>query len=241
MTERTRKSIWIVGGVLGLGVLLLATFGRSPYAVPTVENLARPLGLRSERAGDQLRLSWNPKLAPLNTSPEAELLIEDGTHRTQLLLSPDQIFRGNVTYSPYTDNVVFRMKAFDRNHKSTDEILQVIQSRATPELETAASQTAAIPLEQAGVADRRSIAPARAVSSQRPATIPGTMVVRGTLVRETPIDVRIPVDSHGRPLHTTSSEETRKSGGLLHSVAKVGKAPGRLWPFRHHGHPNGSH
>jgi hypothetical protein len=122
------------------------------------------------------------------------------------------------------------MKAFDRNHRGTDEILQVIQSRNTDPPQSLENEA-----ELAGAADRRSLTPEREIP-RRPvyAAAPGTMVVRGTLARGTAVDVRIPVDAHGRPTETATVQAEHKNGGLLHTVARFGKAPTHFWPFHHH-------
>ncbi len=59
---------------------------------------------------------------------------------------------------------------------------------------------------------------------------PGTFVVRGALLWDTPVDLRIPVDSYGRPVGAVS-ETTAQNGGVLHHLARLGKKTARLWPF----------
>lgn len=193
MTERARVSVWAACAVVVFAALVVWVYRRSTESAAVVKTPALRLGLRSEQIGDELRLSWNPKVPPFNLSPEADLLIEDGTHRTQLLLTDRDIMKGHILYSAYTDSVVFRMKAFDRDHHSTDESLHVIQSRSTFEPDGADSTP-----------------PAQVRSPQS-------------------IAIRTPVNP-----------ADRKNGGILHSVAKVGKAPARLWPFHHRG-PARSH
>ncbi len=230
MTQSTKKTLWVVCGLLSFGLLGLALYQRSSHQGAPIQSENRPLGLRSERIGDELRLSWNPKAPPLNNSPEADLVIEDGSHRTQLALPQDQILKGHVNYSPFTDSVIFRMKAFGRDHKSTDEILQVIQSRNTDPPQGVENEP-----DLTGTADRRSVTPEREIPRRPVYAAPGTMVVRGTLERGTAVDVRIPVDAHGRPADTTTVQAEHKNGGLLHTVARFGKAPAHLWPFHHRG------
>src|ERR1700686_5629226 len=64
-----------------------------------------PLGLASDRTGADWKLTWNPTAVPFAHASSAELLIEDGNHETQILLSPAQIRSGSIVYSPFTADI----------------------------------------------------------------------------------------------------------------------------------------
>jgi hypothetical protein len=87
-------------------------------------NAAEPLGLRVDRGSAQLRLDWNPASTPLASASEAELIIDDGAHRSQLLLSPVQIQSGSLLYAPFTDEIVFRMQTYRHERKEASESIR---------------------------------------------------------------------------------------------------------------------
>ena len=125
-----------------------------------------PLGLAADRSGTDWKLTWNPSAVPLAHAASAELLMEDGNHETQILLSPAQIRSGSIVYSPFTADVCFRLRAYDGERRSVLETLRVLDAR--PPFEAANTP-------QAGYAERSAL--------RRPRTAPGTVIVRATTLR----------------------------------------------------------
>ena len=58
---------------------------------------------------------------------EAEVIIADGDHRTQLLLSPGQIRSGNLFYLPFTGEVRFTLRAQGGGRVANETVLALNQ------------------------------------------------------------------------------------------------------------------
>jgi len=233
----------MIVGAVGLALYVFSVI-RSTHASSSAGYQERSVGLHAERQGNELKLAWNAQSPALKTAPEANLGIEDGAHKTHLNLTRSQIRQGSVKYAPYTDDVIFHLKAFDGAHNSSEETLEVLQSRspavAAPEANDIREPVPVSTPPETGAADR---AKDKMRAESAPESIPGTMIVRGVIVRDTPVDVRIPADSRGRPAQGVSPDpvpQTHKRGGIFHQLAKIGKAPAHLWPFHHRGDKDSS-
>ena len=130
-----------------------------------------PLGLTAGRAGADWKLTWNLSAAPLAHAAAAELLIEDGNHENQILLSPAQIRSGSIVYSPFTADVCFRLRAYEGERRSVLETLRVLDSQSPFE----AANT-----PQAGYAERSSLRRSRPAVAR---TAPGSVIVQATTLR----------------------------------------------------------
>ena len=111
-TEKSvRRSVW-------LSLLILAFIGLVAYidvrvyqrAMFTLEPHA--LELKAQTSDDAVLLDWNPAAPGFNQASRAELIIDDGGHRTQLLLSSAQIASAGLSYVQFTSNVAFRMTVY---------------------------------------------------------------------------------------------------------------------------------
>jgi len=238
----TKSRFVVVSGLLSLCSICLAvyvfTMIRSAHASSQPSFQRQPMGLRARRAGNELRVAWDTQSPSLVSASEADLVIDDGPHKTQLSLSQNRIRTGSIRYSPYTGTVVFHLTALRRNHKNSVETLQVTESDGPAGSEVAddSSQPSPEPVQtKSGTANRR-IQAASAGNTAR--NIQGSMIVHGYVVRGTLVDVRIPVDSHGRPLESLAYPVHKK--GVMHYLSQVGKAPARLWPFHHREEPGPS-
>src|SRR5260370_24970143 len=144
--------------VPALGILAWADFD-ALQSVRLAGNPAPfvPLGLASDRSGADWKLTWNPASVPLAHAAAAELVIEDGDHENQILLSPAQIRSGSIVYSPFTADICFRLGAYDGERRWASETLRVLDWQPSG----------------VGYAQRSSV--------PRPA--PGTEIVRATTLR----------------------------------------------------------
>lgn len=251
-TMRTKRLLLSTAALLTLAALALGFYDLSAIRASGFSRHEQAtLGLRAEQSDKGLKVAWNPQAPVLAAAKKGELLIEDGPHKTLLLLAPDQIRKGSLQYLPYTGTISMRLSAFDRNHRSSIESLQVIQSASSQIADPANADVAADlksetpdvgatpePREPAsGTADRLKHSAFPAVPNTRYlADVPGTVVVHGVVMRGTPVDIRIPVDSHGRPLELGGTETATKPSGIVHHLSAVGKAPLKLWPFHHRRH-----
>ena len=90
---------------LFLGYFQLSTWRAVSNATPQLVTLG--LGVAHTNSG--LKLSWDPSAKALRGVSESELVITDGT-QSRLLLSPTQILRGRLWYTPLTNDVRFNMR-----------------------------------------------------------------------------------------------------------------------------------
>jgi hypothetical protein len=210
LSTNKKAALWVV---LLSAIALLGYYDfeilRGPLASrpPSLE-----LALQRTDTGE-LRLSWNPGGPALSAAEEAELVIEDGGHHSQLLLAPSQIRSGAILYAPFTQDIAFHMEAFDRDRHSTRETLRAV-STAVPQ------QAASAPLQPADsdYAERSAREPRDARAKPRPRAplrAPGTVTVRATMLRDTP------------------TAPAPKPGGFRQRMTDLGRKAARLWPFRH--------
>jgi TonB family protein len=68
------------------------------------------LGLKFERAGSDVRLTWNPQAAAILNATGGQLIITDGPISKTVNLDPSDLKRGTITYSPLTDDLVLRLQ-----------------------------------------------------------------------------------------------------------------------------------
>ena len=129
-----------------------------------------PLGLASDRFGADWKLTWNPAAVPLARAAAAELVIEDGNHENQILLSQAQIRSGSIVYSPFTADICFRLRAYDGERRSVSETLRVLDFQ--PSFGTA---------DTPGIGYAERSVPSRRAAARRNA--PGTVIVRATTLR----------------------------------------------------------
>ncbi len=155
-------------GLLGLFILVLGLLSWADFeALQSVRRSGNPapaasLGLASDHAGAEWKLTWDPLAPPLAHAAAAELLIDDGDHQNQILLSPAQIRSGSILYAPFTGDVCFRLSAYDSQRRAASEILRALDPRSFE----AAGDSAA------GYSERRFL--------RNP---PGTVIVRASTVR----------------------------------------------------------
>ncbi len=130
----SKRRLWI-----GLALLLVAIAAglifwlRARSAAPTATPEASALGLRVERSGGQLLLSWNRSLPLLQTAQRAILSISDGDHREDVEMDLGQLRGGSIVYSPITSDVSFRLEVTDlRNGKSVSESVRVLGGKPSP-------------------------------------------------------------------------------------------------------------
>ncbi len=117
-----------------LAGLLVAIFGYAAVgATLTAKAVPRAfLGLSVAHTSSGLRLLWNPSAAALRGVTEAEVIIADGDHRSQLLLSPSQIRNANLLYSPFTGKVRFTLRAQGGDRVANETVLALNQRAYEP-------------------------------------------------------------------------------------------------------------
>jgi protein TonB len=108
-----RKRQWamvalIIAVLVALGIF---RFRGSVSKAPRAElHIDSSLGLKFERTGTDLQLTWNPSSAAIENAIGGQLLINDGPINKTVNLEPSDLARGTITYSPLTDDVVLRLQ-----------------------------------------------------------------------------------------------------------------------------------
>lgn len=129
-----KRKLWIpVAALLLLVIAGLFLWWRSRPTGPVSAPDASALGLRVERSGGQLLLSWNRSLPLLQTAQRAILTISDGDHREDVEMDLGQLRSGSIVYSPITSDVSFRLEVTDlKNGKSVSESVRVLGGKPSP-------------------------------------------------------------------------------------------------------------
>ncbi len=129
-----KRSLWIALALVLVAIAAGLVFWlRTRGAGPGVPPEASALGLRVERSGGQLLLSWNRSLPLLQTAQRAILTITDGDYREDVEMDLGQLRGGSIVYSPITSDVSFRLEVTDlRNGKSVSESVRVLGGKPSP-------------------------------------------------------------------------------------------------------------
>ena len=136
------KTVWSVNvyrllAVSVLGVLLTIalfevakrTSGSSKSETPSEARM----GLKLERSGSDLRLSWNPDSPVITNANKAQLLITDGASRKFLELDSSDLRSGSILYAPASGDVVLRLEVDkDDSAAATTESIRISGGEQTP-------------------------------------------------------------------------------------------------------------
>ena len=115
-TQNLQKWQWAVGALVIAALLAVGIFysrrsvvtkGPAPKAELPIDS---SLGLKFERTGTDLRLSWNPNAAAIVNATSGRLLINDGPINKTVNLAASDLRRGTITYSQMTDDLTIRLQ-----------------------------------------------------------------------------------------------------------------------------------
>jgi TonB family protein len=123
-----------VASVLGAGLAgyeVARALGEQTVAAAPVRSAAN-LGLKTERTGSELVLSWNTSAPVLATAARGHLSVTDGGHIKEIDLAPSELRRGQVSYIPGTNDVIFRMEIFDDHQQRSATEWKRVLSGAAP-------------------------------------------------------------------------------------------------------------
>lgn len=116
---------WVVAALFAAAAVLAFTdfyVLRAARAVP----LPARLGISGMQSGSEIVFQWNPAAPDLSGAENADVVIEDGPHSTQLVLLPAQIAGGSIQYSPYSKDVFFRFVAHAGDGRAAQESIRVL-------------------------------------------------------------------------------------------------------------------
>lgn len=125
------RSVWLPFLIVAL-ICLVAYIDFNTYQRARFRLEPHALELKAQRSDDAVLLDWNPAAPGFNQASRAELVIDDGAHRTQLLLSAAQIASAGLSYVPFTSNVAFRMTVYAPRRPA---VFETIRSLAAPQEE----------------------------------------------------------------------------------------------------------
>jgi hypothetical protein len=123
------RAVWWIGAALLFVVLLVAfafTALRSRGAAQKPADPYVDLGFRAERAGLDIRLTWNGRLPVVASAYGGTLRINDGGLYRSVDLSAAQTRSGSLVYSPQSDDVEFRLEIYGDHNRSYGEGTRVI-------------------------------------------------------------------------------------------------------------------
>jgi len=101
----------VIAVLLAAGIFHFRSSVKTAGSVPKAEMpIDSSLGLKFDRTGTDLRLSWNPNAAAIVNATSGELLINDGPVNKTVNLDSSDLRRGTITYSPLTDDLVLRLQ-----------------------------------------------------------------------------------------------------------------------------------
>lgn len=107
---------WIGGALalialLTIGTVLIRNRAVKTAAEPKADAAIDPnLGLKFDRVGTDIQLSWNPQAAAILSATSGQLIITDGPISKTVGLDASDLKRGSLTYSPLTNDLVFKLK-----------------------------------------------------------------------------------------------------------------------------------
>ncbi|MFB3827759.1 MAG: TonB family protein [Bryobacteraceae bacterium] len=142
-----------VGGTF---VVFPGLFSKRPPA-PAAENTA--LALRVERNAGQLVLTWNRDTELIKTASRGVLSISDGDRKENVEIDLAQLRNGSVVYSPFTNDVSFRLEVTAAKGGNVSEYVRVLGTRpsaldpAAPEQAKAAQPAQTAPAGDGAASD----------------------------------------------------------------------------------------
>jgi len=105
-----------IGGALTLTTMVVRSEVRSRDTYST--------GLTVERAGEKIRLKWNPGLPVVQRALRAELAIEEGGATKTEPLSTSDLAHGGIVYRGAAGRVIFHLTLFLSDHASFSETVE---------------------------------------------------------------------------------------------------------------------
>ena len=115
--EPIRDPGWAVAAL----VLTLAPREATRQVNPYVD-----LGFRAERAGPDIRLTWNGRLPVVASAYGGTLRINDGGVYRSVELNAAQTRSGSLVYSPQSDDIEFRLEIYGEQNRFYGEGTRVI-------------------------------------------------------------------------------------------------------------------
>ncbi len=175
-----------------------------------------------QAAGDQ-HLRWDAANPAVSASTRGTLSITDGAYPFEIPLTPLQIHRGKLTYSPTSENASFHLRFYDKQREVADGSLRVIRTSGVEPV------SAAVPEPEMRAVPRHESAGGHAPVAQhevQPAISPG---IRARIEQPTTVAVLVTVNESGRVTHAWS--KTAGRDGLERYLIDEATKAAREWTF----------
>lgn len=114
---------WLTAFILVLAALAGLFFGLPLLHTPS---RSEALAVQVRDAGEDLLLEWNRACPLIRQASSAAVVIEDGGRRQELILAPQELESGSLTYARQSGNVVFRLVLTFPNREPVIEMAHFI-------------------------------------------------------------------------------------------------------------------
>lgn len=216
----------LVGGALWF-LLQPGGQGTSKPAPAQTAEAVRPLGLYVDPAGQTWRISWNPKATALDEARGVQLFVREGDEQKRFDLSARDLASGSYLYSPFANDVTFRLEVVDKAGRISAESFRLMRAANPPAAAPAPAPHAA--------------APSAAITQPKPIFRAPPVIAAGIRSRikgTISIDVRVQIDARGHVV--SAAPVARQRSGLDKYLADRAVQAARLWrfePARENGKP----
>lgn len=176
-------------------ILVLAAAGgyyffvrqRGPAAGPA-QLAETSLGLKVENSAGQLLLSWNRNAPIVVAASRATLTINDGDHKEDVDLDLATLRTGSIVYSPISNDVMFRLEAFDqKTGKSQADQVRRLTGRPSPSVVATNNTPAPVEAAKAPANQKQQTAPAQPAPAAPAPEPPAPQVVASQAVTAKPV------------------------------------------------------
>ncbi|HXB72609.1 MAG TPA: hypothetical protein VNY05_30515 [Candidatus Acidoferrales bacterium] len=179
------------------------------------------VGLNARPSARALELSWDAAAPAVAQATRGVLAVTDGRNPVEILLNPEQVRRGSLSYASAGVDVLFQLRLYDKENPLTAESLRVIR---LPNPEPVAATVPADPLP-----DRLATGPAASPPAARhevqPVISPG---IRSRILSRTVVPVVVKVNRSGR---VTGASSRVDGNGLERYLAGEAVRAARQWTF----------
>lgn len=108
---------WIAGAAALIALLIVGTAlirnraaSKNAAEAKTEAPIDSSLGLKFDRVGTDIQLTWNPQATAILSATNGQIIITDGPVSRTVDLDASDLRRGSLTYSPLTNDLVFKLK-----------------------------------------------------------------------------------------------------------------------------------
>jgi TonB-like protein len=159
--------------------LLRDRLPQTPAPASAVSSLPSSVGLRAERQGSDLRLTWNREAAVVRAATSGLLSIRDGQFTRQIPLDPTQLRGGSILYAPTSDQLQLQLSVLDAVNTTTESVMVIIPKVGSPAVQVMRGQNGSGATQRRSPESRSALAdPVQFQLPKSPAPSAGNQAVR---------------------------------------------------------------